>query len=431
MKVLIRIALVCAGLCVLLAVGVGACVVHVASDGDWSLDGWPSAWQSKAERTQTHALEFPQTGELAVLVSAGEVRVRASGSDAPSLIAHITARGRNDEEAQKLLAATVLDVTSSPAGVQIGSRFADGASDRSRPTIDLEIVVPAQTRLKLDTGSGNIEASGAGFGAARLESDYGSISITGVRGELYARSSSGSIAVDDVQGARCEVHSNYGSLTLARIEADVLEAVTKSGAIKASTVRAVSSSLESGYGQIALDDIDGGLVAKSSSGSIQAVKLRTGPFELASKYGAIKVSDAHGTLEAKTASGRIEIERFEGAAVAETSYGALQIDGVLDGLVARTSSGSIALVARPGSQLQSAWKITSGYGNVSLELPPDLAFELAADTGYGTIDLGFEISVRAGGLRSGKQLTGVVNDGSQRLEVATKSGSIAIQPARD
>jgi hypothetical protein len=61
-------------------------------------------------------------------------------------------------------------------------------------------------------------------------------------------------------------------------------------------------------------------------------------------------------------------------------------------------------------------------------LPSDLGFELAAKTGYGDIDVGYEIAVAPGGMKSGKQLAGKVNGGGHRFEVATSSGNIVLRP---
>jgi DUF4097 and DUF4098 domain-containing protein YvlB len=427
MKVLVRVCLVCAGLFLLCVFGVTACVITI-DKGDWHLGNFSGNWSSKAERSETHEFEFPAGGLLEVKIGNGGVRVRSGAGDKPQVVARITAYGKSDAEAKEILARTLLDISPGDGGVRIASHVENARDDEPKPKLDLEIVVPARARLAVETGSGAIVAAGEGFGDARLESSYGSVVIAKVAGDLVATSSSGKVEAQDVRGKRCEIRSGYGALTLAKIEVDELSAQTKSGSIKASGLRAKTLTLDSGYGALEIDDVDGQLTAKSSSGHIHAEKLRGGAYSLASSYGAVKVKDAVGKLEARSSSGNIELSNINGAVVADTKYGGVRIDGKLSGVEARTSSGSVAISALDGSQLESDWSASSSYGRVECDLPSDLAFDLDAKTGYGNIDLGFEIAVAAGGLKSGKELHGKVNGGGHRLDVSTGSGSIAIRP---
>jgi DUF4097 and DUF4098 domain-containing protein YvlB len=427
MKVLMRVFLVCAGLFVVCVLGVTACVITV-DHGDWNFSTFGGTWNSKAERSETHALEFPAGGVLEVKVGSGEVRVRSSNGDSAQVIAHITAYGKNSEEAHANLERTKFDIGPGESGVKIGSHVENDTDNSPKPKIDLEIVVPAKARLAISTGSGAIQADGDGFGDSRLESSYGSVAIAHVAGDLVASSSSGKVEAEDVTGTNCELRSGYGGLSLSKIEASTLTAKTQSGAIKASGLRAKTLALESGYGPLDLSDIEGDLVAKSSSGRIHAEKLRGGSYSLASNYGQVHVDDAVGKLEARSSSGNIELTGVEGSVVADTKYGGVRVAGKLNGLDAQTSSGSVAISAIDGSELASDWKASSSYGRVECDLPSNLPFDLVARTGYGKLDLGFEIAVAAGGLNSGKELTGKVNGGGKRFDVSTSSGNITIRP---
>jgi DUF4097 and DUF4098 domain-containing protein YvlB len=427
MKILLRVFLVCAGLFLLCVFGVTACVINV-DKGDWNFSTFGGNWSSKAERSETHDLEFPAAGALEVTIGSGDVSVRSSNGSKPQVVAHITAYGKNDAEASGNLERTTLEISPSDGGLRITGHVENEAADAPKPKFDLEIVVPANARLAIETGSGPIRADGDGFGDSRLESSYGNVAVAHVRGDLVAASSSGKVEVEDVHGARCEVRSGYGALTLSKIEVGDLKAKTQSGAIKAAGLRAKTLSLDSGYGALDIADIQGDLVAKSSSGQVRAENLRGGSYVLSSNYGWVHVKDALGKIQARSSSGNIELSGVEGAVVADTKYGNLRVAGKLSGLDAQTSSGSVAIAALEGSVLDGDWRAASSYGKVECDLPSDLAFDLAAKTGYGNIDLQYEIAVAAGGLKSGKELNGKVNGGGKRFEVSTSSGNITIRP---
>jgi hypothetical protein len=88
---------------------------------------------------------------------------------------------------------------------------------------------------------------------------------------------------------------------------------------------------------------------------------------------------------------------------------------------AQTGSGSIRVEGRPAS----GWRIRTSSGSVTLGLPADASFELAARTSSGSIHSVHPITVM--GTIGRRELRGKVRNGGVLLDVSTASGSIRIE----
>jgi len=70
------------------------------------------------------------------------------------------------------------------------------------------------------------------------------------------------------------------------------------------------------------------------------------------------------------------------------------------------------------------WRLHSGSGNVSVDFPPQAAFNVVARTSSGSIETTHSISVQ--GKISPRELQGKVGAGGPTVELSTSSGSIQI-----
>jgi hypothetical protein len=112
------------------------------------------------------------------------------------------------------------------------------------------------------------------------------------------------------------------------------------------------------------------------------------------------------------------VEAFSGV-------GSVEVDGLLAGLAATSSAGNVTVTAQPGSKVAVPWTLESGYGGVTLELPPGFSCELSAATGVGSIHSDFPVELDTGAL-SGKQVKGVIGQGGGEVSVKTASGAIRV-----
>ncbi len=161
---------------------------------------------------------------------------------------------------------------------------------RDRVRFSFRIVVPADTRIDADTGSGSISVTDI-TAPVEVGSGSGSLRIENIGGPVRAKAGSGSIRADKVAG---EFRGSTGSGSIHLLQ-------TAPGDVKVST----------GSGSIQLSGIDGSLKASAGSGRIKVDGQQRGDWELGTGSGSVTVrlpADAAFDLDAESHSGGINID---------------------------------------------------------------------------------------------------------------------------
>jgi DUF4097 and DUF4098 domain-containing protein YvlB len=366
------------------AVFIGACAVTHLHFGNGGLHSGV-----EANRVETHELAFDSSQPLRAQVDCGSIRVASTTGTTAQVVARLRAFGSDKEDAEKRLAQMSLDLGQNSVAAHEQREhslkfFEFGGGEE----IDLEITLPAGSHLDVQSGSGDVHVQGA-FGDTRASSDYGDVEASGIRGALVMKSSSGEIKASEVQGGTVSVDTSYGDIALRLIKTSRLEAHTSSGTIEASEIEAES-------------------------------------VRLASDYGDIGVRGLKGDLDTKTSSGKVSITEASGACRAHSDYGDVAASGIFRNLSLTSSSGAVRGTAGPGSTLTDGWEITSDYGDVRLQLPVGLSFELDATTDYG------EVRANLPGVLGGskgdetRKLHGAVGGGGPKLRLHSSSGDVEI-----
>ena len=151
---------------------------------------------------------------------------------------------------------------------------------------------------------------------------------------------------------------------------------------------------------------------------------RSAKVNLRSADGNVTTKGLEGEFDFTTGDGRLELEDMDGSLRAHTSDGSVRVSGRFDALELRTSDGRAEVEARPGSQLQSPWEVSSSDGSVNLKVPADLAADVELHTSDGRISTDIPIVVE--GSFSSHDLHGKMNGGGNRLTVHTSDGSITL-----
>ncbi|TAJ21309.1 MAG: hypothetical protein EPO68_04950 [Planctomycetota bacterium] len=385
-----------------------------------------------ATREETVPLELAAGGRLRLATPWGRIDVlEAPAGSPPELRASFEARGRNAEEAKAVLERFKLARTGSGGSLSFALEgeplvVRDGLSSAGLSAqVAYTARVPAGVHVELDSKSGALVCEGA-FASALASSSYGPIEVRGTRGDVRAKSSSGNIELADVAGA-VDARTDYGKVVAKRVEGASVSIASSSGSLEASEVRAPKFEAKTSYGAIALEDVQGAVVAESSSGNVRAQRLAGASARLRSGYGSITVEDAAGEFALSTSSGAIRASAIRGSVDAESSYGGVSVEGVLDGAKARSSSGHVSVHAVPGSKLTGTWELRSGYGKVDAALPSDFAFDLDAETNYGSVTCDFAVLLEAGYKAKDGHLRGRVGDGGAKLVLRSSSGAISVK----
>ena len=171
------------------------------------------------------------------------------------------------------------------------------------------------------------------------------------------------------------------------------------------------------------------VMARSGDGSI-SIRRVTGKLDLDTDDGSIRVEEVAGALVARTGDGDVIGQKMDGQAEIHTGDGVVGLDGVLTGLKVETRDGAVEVTARPGSRTDTEWDVTTGDGDVRIEVPEGFGAEVDARTGDGRVRVD-TITDAPDGKRDEREdresVTGRLGGGGKPLRIRTSSGSITVK----
>jgi DUF4097 and DUF4098 domain-containing protein YvlB len=152
---------------------------------------------------------------------------------------------------------------------------------------------------------------------------------------------------------------------------------------------------------------------------------REGKVDLHTGDGKIEISNFKGEMNMRSGDGSQSIEGVDGKLRASTGDGHITADGRFDELELKTGDGRVDARASSGSSVAGDWRVETGDGNVTLEVPGNLAADVALQTGDGHIDLDLPV-VTEGKLKQ-NQIRGKLNGGGNLMTIHTGDGSIHLR----
>jgi DUF4097 and DUF4098 domain-containing protein YvlB len=177
---------------------------------------------------------------------------------------------------------------------------------RRHVSISYELVVPAATALKSDTGSGDQTITGIN-GPLNASTGSGNLHLAGVGGEVRANTGSGDIQLENLKGS---VHAETGSGNIRGVGVDsTLRASTGSGDVRLTQSSPASAHVETGSGNIEVSGVHGALRLHTGSGNIAAEGAPEGDWRLDTGSGNVTArlpATAAFDLHAHTGSGEID-----------------------------------------------------------------------------------------------------------------------------
>jgi DUF4097 and DUF4098 domain-containing protein YvlB len=152
---------------------------------------------------------------------------------------------------------------------------------------------------------------------------------------------------------------------------------------------------------------------------------REGRVNLHTGDGGIDVADLKGDMDLHSGDGSINLDTVDGRLHATTGDGHIQASGRFDELGVKTGDGHVEVQAKNGSTVPTGWRLETGDGSVSLEIPKDLAADVDLHTNDGHIDLDMPITIE-GKIRE-NDIHGKLNGGGNLLTIHTGDGSIHLR----
>jgi len=148
------------------------------------------------------------------------------------------------------------------------------------------------------------------------------------------------------------------------------------------------------------------------------VNLRTGD-------GKIELSGLKGEMDLHSGDGSENLDAVDGKLRASTGDGHIRADGRFDQLDLKTGDGHVEVRATVGSTLATGWRLETGDGSVTLDLPADTAADVDLHTSDGHIDLDMPVTTE-GKIRE-NEIRGKLNGGGGLLTIRTGDGSIHLR----
>ena len=260
-----------------------------------------------ADATFDKTLSVSGNVQLEVSTGSGYVHVMPGSDNQVHVVGHVHANhgwlGGSSDDAVK----RVID---NPPIQQSGNTVRVGMMHEgwlNHVSIDYDITTPKSTRLKAESGSGDLKAASIA-GGARLETGSGSINGDDLGGDTYLQTGSGDIRVNLTNGGNVTAGAGSGSIRLTGVKGGV-KAGTGSGDVSIAGQPVEAWKIEAGSGSIDLN-LGGSrytLDAETGSGSIHTDQPITLQGSLEKHHVTGNVNGGGPTVKVETGSGSVRI----------------------------------------------------------------------------------------------------------------------------
>ena len=152
---------------------------------------------------------------------------------------------------------------------------------------------------------------------------------------------------------------------------------------------------------------------------------REGRVDLHTGDGKIDLNNFKGEMQLRSGDGSQQLDGVDGKLRAVTGDGNIRATGRFDELDLKTGDGRVEAQAKAGSAMAAGWRLESGDGTVTLEVPENFAADVDLHTGDGHIDL--DVPVTTQGKIREHEVRGKLNGGGNLLVIHTGDGSIRLR----
>ncbi len=384
-----------------------------------------------AESEEEWEFEAGEITEVVLDSSGGDILIEAIKSDNFLITAHKTSWHSTKAKAQSELDDLAVTVTQS--GNKIVVKYNRDpkmffAGPQQTDTVDFVISVPEGTEINAQIDYGDIYLNGK-LGDGLVSTDFGNMTLSGIQGNLEARSNSGDIAAEGIseEGSRINLSSDFGNITLEKSNCGSVQIHSNSGSVILHDVNASEKielsndfgklefrkgsadilTMEANSGKIYLSGVtvESNLVVRNGFGDIILENVTANIFDLDTNRGKIMLESTGGTIKAVSDHGDLEIKVTDQA--------------MLD-LYAK--SGNIVFSGLLGIGPHS---LVTDFGDISMYLPKDTALTFDLETDFGKLKTEFPITLE-GNVKQ-DHWRGTLNDGGAELTATTNSGDISFE----
>jgi DUF4097 and DUF4098 domain-containing protein YvlB len=318
--------------------------------------------------------QIPANAAIEIQNPRGDVSVVGDNVSTVEVQAHEVAYTGSDDDAKRVFDSMAPHLTVS------GSTVLVKADSNNSGRLNLTITVPKSARVTINTGKGDITASGLGAGIhfnargdVHLSSIVGSVEahFTGGKHDFSAHDVLGDISTD----------GECNDMTLSEIKGKIAQ----NGAI---------------WGDVHIETASGAVHLHTENTDLQIAQL---PGDLTLDADDLRVSEAKGPVHVVTKSKDIDLSQIYGDSYVEDR----------DGRIAVEPAGSYGVDAK------------NGKGDVEVTLPPNDAASVEAHSRNG--DIVSDFTMPSAGDGENKAVTFRIGAGGPKIALSADNGDVRIK----
>ena len=317
--------------------------------------------------------QIPANASVEIQNPRGDVSITAGDGSAIEVMAHEVAYASSDAEAKKIFDAEAAHMTVSGSAVLVKSE------SNSNGRLNLTVTVPKNARVTINSGKGDVTASGLGAGINVTA--HGDVHLSEIAGSVQARFPDGKhdFSAHDLQGD-LTVDGNVDDVTFSQIKGKV----TQSGEI---------------LGDVHMENISGAIHLHTSVTDLQVAEL---PGDLTLNSDDLHVNQAKGRVSVTTHAKDIDLNQIYGDSTVEDRDGRITVE----------PAGNYAVDAK------------NSKGDVEVTLPPNASATVDARTRNGEIMTEFGLTVNGD---ESKTVSGKIGSGGAKITLVTDVGDVNIK----
>jgi hypothetical protein len=414
------------------------------------LTPYAEAGQQTATRNFEKSLTLSATQTLSLESKFGEIRIHGENGREAKITATIRAQAGSQGEADKDVEEIKIEVSQDAEGIKVRTVYPEDhmalrIHKNSSYSVDYDISMPADSKLWLRSGFGNVTVSGVqgwadienghgqltsrDSGSTKLVNSFGSVEATGATGNVWIVNNNGSVQVSAVKGA-LDVKDRFAAITVSNIQGP---ATISGGNGAVELTDAGASTVNNSFGAVTARNIHGALAVNNNNGQVDVDTVQ-GLATLNNSFGAINFTNVTGNVRCTSSNGRVKGGPSGSDVYVKTSFGEVSLEQIGGSIQVEDSNGNIAAREIKGhaefntsfgsidaSGLRKGVRATTGNGRVSLS---DIGGEAYVKTSFGSID----VSRVNGNLRMENSNGSVVaNQVNGEVVAKTSFGSVTLE----
>lgn len=284
-----------------------------------------------------------------------------------------------------------------------------GEAGAAGKKFDKKFTVSAGGTLTINTDVGSVKVIGGSGNEVSIQADIRGREKDVNRFEITANQTGNSV---EVKG-KLEKSGSSWFWNNSELDVEYVISVPREYQIKMNT---------SG-GNLAVNDVKGGIRGETSGGNIDIVGIE-GEVDLETSGGNVHAEKCTGKIHLETSGGEIRIQSINGDVDVQTSGGNVKITDV-EGKVRAETSGGDMVVKVKGSN-KGVFAETSG-GNIDIVVPKSATANIDAATSGGEVHC--DLPVTLSGRIDESRVKGTLNGGGNTIHAHTSGGDVRIRAA--